>query len=150
MTRIYSSTHIRRPIERVFDYVTTPGNWPHWHPSSLGVSGAVDHSLDLGERVTEDFLVAGRRGRVVWTVYERDYPRHWAISGVIAGRQNGGTVRYTLTAQAGGAFFEREFTYVAPSALFALMDWLVLRKRIDAESRWALQRLKWVLDSDPG
>ena len=51
MTRVYNTIWIRAPIERVFDYVTTPGNWPVWHPSSLGVSGATDHSLDPGERI---------------------------------------------------------------------------------------------------
>ena len=66
MTRLYTTIQIQAPTERVFDYVTTPGNWPVWHPSSLGVSGATDHSLEPGERVTEGFLVAGRRGRVVW------------------------------------------------------------------------------------
>ena len=40
MTQIYTTIQIQTPIQRVFDYVTTPGNWPVWHPSSLGVSGA--------------------------------------------------------------------------------------------------------------
>jgi hypothetical protein len=35
------------------------------------VSGAIDHSLKVGEQVTEDFRVAGRRGRARWTVIER-------------------------------------------------------------------------------
>ena len=62
-TRIHSSVEIARDPDVVFAYVTTPANWPTWHPSSLAVSGAVDHPLDIGEQVTEDFLVAGRRGR---------------------------------------------------------------------------------------
>ena len=65
MTRIYTTAQIHTPADRVFDYVTTPGNWPVWHPSSLGVGGATDHSLEPDEQVTEEFQVAGRRGRVV-------------------------------------------------------------------------------------
>ena len=40
MTRVTTTTEISRPVEEVFDYLTTPGNWPRWHPSSLAVSGA--------------------------------------------------------------------------------------------------------------
>jgi len=72
--------------------VTTAGNWPQWHPSSLDVSGAVDHSGLPGEQVTEQFLVAGRRGSVTWTVRERQAPYRWMINGVIHGRTNGGAV----------------------------------------------------------
>ncbi|HYM70852.1 MAG TPA: SRPBCC family protein [bacterium] len=62
MTRIETTVLIQAPIERVFEFVTTPGHWPLWHPSSLGISGATDHSLAVGERTVEEFLVAGRRG----------------------------------------------------------------------------------------
>jgi uncharacterized protein YndB with AHSA1/START domain len=53
MSRIYTSATIRWPVEVVFDYITTPGHWPEWHPSSLGVSGATDHSLAVGEQVPQ-------------------------------------------------------------------------------------------------
>lgn len=145
MTRIYKSIQIHTPIEQVFDYVTTPGNWPEWHPSSLGVSGATDHSLEPGEKVTEKYLVAGRRGSVVWTVRERTAPRRWIIEGQAEGG-GGGTITYTLTAQDGGTFFERDFVYAMPNALLALLDRLVLRRRVDAESAEALRRLKDVLE----
>ena len=82
-TRIHNSVSIGRDPDVVFAYVTTPANWPKWHPSSLAVSGTTDHPLDLGEQVTEDFLVAGRRGRVVWTVVEREAPERWVIAGEV-------------------------------------------------------------------
>jgi hypothetical protein len=149
MTRIYTTAHIRQPIERVFDYVTTAGNWPAWHPSSLGVSGAADHSALPGEQVTEEFLVAGRRGRVVWTVRTREAPRRWVIDGLITGRASGGVITYALTSQEAGTFFEREFVYEAPNLLFALLDGLVFRRRVEAESREALRRLKSILELAP-
>ena len=37
--RIVTTAHLRRPIEEVFDFLTTPANWPRWHPSSLSVTG---------------------------------------------------------------------------------------------------------------
>jgi len=47
-TRIANEIVIARPPQQVYDYVTTPANWPRWHPSSLAVRGATDHPLVLG------------------------------------------------------------------------------------------------------
>ena len=145
MTYIYTTIQLQTPIERAFDYVTTPGNWPRWHPSSLGVSGATDHSLEPGEQVTEEFRVAGRRGRVVWTVREREAPRRWVIEGQVEG-DGGGTITYTLAPHNGGTTFEREFVYDMANPLLALLDRLLLRRRVEAESAEALRRLKDVLE----
>jgi uncharacterized protein YndB with AHSA1/START domain len=145
MTRIYTTIRVEEPPERLFEYVTTSGNWPAWHPSSLGVSGATDHSLEPGEKVTEEYTVAGRRGRVIWTVREREAPRRWVIAGEVEGG-GGGTITYSLTPDAGGTIFERDFVYTMPNALLALLDRLVLRRRVEAESAEALRRLKNVLE----
>ncbi len=55
MTTIVTTVNISRPIAEVFDYVTTPARWLGWHPSSLGLHGAIDHSLRAGEEIPEDF-----------------------------------------------------------------------------------------------
>ena len=145
--RVYTSIHIARPVEQVFDYVTTSGNWPKWHPSSLGVRGAIDHPMQIGEQVTEDFLVAGRRGSVVWTVTDCHPSGRWVIDGKIVGRSSGGIITYTLTPVDGGTQFEREFLYTMPNALFAWLDRLFYRRRVGAESAEALRRLKAVLET---
>ena len=145
MGRILTSISIRRPIEQVFDFVTTPANWPKWHPSSLSVSGATDHSLKAGEEVTEEFLVAGRRGRVVWKVRERTHPKRWVIEGRTE-KGGGGRITYALTPVSGGTNFEREFVYTMPNIFMEALDWLLFRRRIEAESAEALQRLKEVLE----
>ena len=148
MTRIYNAIQIQKPIAEVFDYVTTARNWTAWHPSSLGVRGAIDHPGQVGEQITERFFVAGNHGTAVWTVRERDVPRRWVIDGIIEGRGTGGTVAYTLTPKDGGTFFEREFAYPAPNLLFALLDALIFRRRVQAESELAVQRLKRILEAD--
>ena len=145
MIRIHKTVQINAPIKQVFDYVTTPGNWPEWHPSSLGVSGATDHSLEPGEEVTEEYRVAGRLGRVGWRVRERIAPRRWVIEGQAEGG-GGGMITYTLTPHEDGTNFERELIYVLPNLLLALLDWLVLRRRVERESVEALGRLKDVLE----
>lgn len=146
MTRIYTAIEIPRPIELVYDYVTTPGNWPAWHPSSEGVFGATDHSLDVGEQVTEAFLVAGRRGKVVWTVRERARPNRWVIDGTITtGMGGGGTITYAFTPRGEGTYFEREFVYPMPNLLLTMLDFLILRRRVAAESDQALRQLRAAL-----
>jgi hypothetical protein len=145
-TRIVTVAQFQRPATVVFDYVTTPAHWPTWHPSSLGVSGAVDHSLDIGEQATEAFRVAGRRGRAVWTVVARERPGQWSIEGTIGGRR-AGTVTYSLISTEGGTRFQRVFMYRAPTLWFALLNRLLLRERIQAESDEAVRRLKRVLET---
>jgi uncharacterized protein YndB with AHSA1/START domain len=147
MSRIYTTAYIKRPIEQVYEYVTTPGSWPQWHLSSLGVDGDTDHSLQVGESCTEAFHVAGYKGQVVWTVTSREVPRRWVISGKIVGRNNGGIITYSLTPENGGTHFEREFVYPTPNLVFRLLDWLVVRRRVTAESEQALRQLKRVLEA---
>lgn len=145
-TRIVSVVDIARSPPEVFAYVTTPGHWPEWHPSSLAVSGAVDHPLQIGESVIEDFQVAGRRGRVTWRVIAREPDRLWRIAGNIEGRESG-AVSYSLTSTATGTHFVREFEYRTPNLLFALLNRLSLRSRIEAESAQAVRQLKERLES---
>jgi uncharacterized protein YndB with AHSA1/START domain len=145
-TRIVNAIIIARPPEAVFASVTTPGNWPKWHPASLAVSGTTDHSLVPGERVTEDFLVAGRKGKVVWTAQKRDAPRAWVIEGDIDGH-DAGVIAYTLTAVAEGTRFEREFVYDSPNLLFAVLNRLSMRTQVESESAQAVQNLKRLLEA---
>ena len=129
MSRILTSICIHRPIAEVFDYVTTPANWPVWHPASIAVSGSSDHPLRLGEEVVEEF----RRRRT-------------ARVGHLAGDQAKGPIslahRGVLATGAGGnhlpAFARgRRHRVRARSQLrdterwLALLDILVLRRHAD-------------------
>jgi uncharacterized protein YndB with AHSA1/START domain len=145
MPSIVSEATIARTPDEVFAFVTTPGNWPQWHPSSLGVSGATDHSLEVGESCVEEFVVAGRLGSCEWRVTERDVPRRWAIATETP--RGDATIRYDLTPQAGGTFFRRELAYRLPNALFKALDVLFMGKRVRAESDEALWRLKRALET---
>lgn len=146
VTRIVSRIDIQRAPDVVFDYVTTPSHWPQWHPSSIAVSGATDHALEVGEQVQEEFVVAGRRGQVTWQVALREPARRWRIDGLIDGHL-AGSVTYTLTAQGDGTHLVREFSYSSRNLFQAIVNWLTLRERIEAESAQALARLKLELES---
>lgn len=140
-TQIDNEIDIARPPAEVFDYVTTPGNWPKWHPSSLAVHGATDHPLALGEKVIEDFRVAGREGRVEWTVVVREVPTRWEIAGAVDGRP-AGRVSYTLAPIPTGTRFHRRLSYAAPNLLFAALNPFTIRPRVAEESSEAVRRLK--------
>ena len=146
MTRIYTAIHIDQAVDKLYDFVTTPGNWPQWHPSSLGVEGDADHSLAVGEQVTEAFEVAGRRGEVIWTVIERAEPHRWVIDGRIIGYNAGGTITYTLQPDGNGTLFEREFVYPPPTLFFIILDQLFIRRRVQRESEEATHQLKALLE----
>lgn len=145
ITRIRTVVVIARPPAVVFDYVSTPANWPSWHPSSLGVSGATDHPLAPGERVNEIYLVSGRHGLVTWTVTARRHPSLWVIEGEFDGRR-AGTLFYRLTPVALGTRFEREFRYTSPTLLFAIVNLLTVRREIEAEAAQAMLALKRELE----
>jgi uncharacterized protein YndB with AHSA1/START domain len=145
MTRICNSIQIRRPIEQVFDFITTPANWPQWHPASVSVGGNADHSLLPGEEVTENISVVGRPGLITWLVRERSAPHRWVIDGT--GKDDSrATITYTLTPHPDGMTFERELVYTMPNALLAVLDWLIIRARMKTDSAEALRRLKRLLE----
>lgn len=147
MTRIQTTAVIAVPVSTLYNYVTTPGYWPQWHPSSLAVHGNAQHSLQVGESVKEDYNVAGRTGQVVWTVTARDEPVLWAIEGLIVGYETGGTITYRLTPQGRSTHFVRTFDYPTPGLSFTLLDWLFLRRQIKAESAEAVHRLQAILQA---
>lgn len=146
MTTIVTEIQIAKPPPIVFDYVTTPAHWLQWHPSSVALRGATDHSLEIGEQVTEDFRVAGRAGSVTWKVVAREAPKGWAIAGTVAAGGSG-TITYTLQEIPEGTAFRRVFEYAMPNWFAALLDHWFIRRRIAAESAEAVKRLKQALES---
>jgi uncharacterized protein YndB with AHSA1/START domain len=147
MTRIVVSTIISCPIEDVFDYVTTPANWPHWHPASRAVSGPADHSLMVGEEVTEEFVAGGWEGSCVWRVTKRESPNLWAIT--TSTSQVRADITYRLTQEGEGTGFERELTYATSGLWFGILDFLLMRRRMNSESCTAIEQLKKQLEVPP-
>lgn len=146
VTHIRSEVEIARDPRVVFDYVTTPANWPRWHPSSIAVTGNAAHPLDLGESVTEEFRVAGHHGFAVWRVVAREANRLWRIEGEIDGHA-AGTVTYTLYEVDGRTRFVRDFDYPSRTILFAILNAAFLNSRVVEESEQAVFRLRSVLES---
>jgi hypothetical protein len=112
----------------------------------VSVGGNADHSLLPGEEVTENISVAGHHGQVTWLVRERSVPHRWVIDGT--GKEGGrATITSTLSPHPAGTNFERALVYAMPNPLLAVLDWLIIRSRMKADSAEALRRLKRLLES---
>lgn len=132
---------IARPPQAVYDYACAPAHWPRWHPSSLRLYGAVDRPVEAGSGFEEDVRAGGRNGHLKWTVVESVRGKRWLARAEV---DNGArlTVGYRFDEAAGGTAFERELVYELPSAWLRLLNVLLLRRRIDAESALSLRQLK--------
>lgn len=145
MAQIFTSIEIARPIDEVFEYITTPAHWPDWHTTALGVSGTTtDRSLLPGETVAEEVKVIGRRSQAEWTVREREAPTRWVIEGAVAAGGKA-VITYTLEPTATGTRFGREVVYELP-ALLSLVNGLLVRPRLESEADESLKRLKEKLE----
>jgi Polyketide cyclase / dehydrase and lipid transport len=143
-TRIKTVTEIRRPIVEVFDFATTPVNWLRWHPASLAVRGATDHSLKIGEEAIEEFNAAGRRGVVTWRVRQRIAPQLWVIEA--ENSQGQARITYVLAPTGTGTRFTRLLEYRMASRVWRWLDRLLIARRMARESAIAVERLKRLLE----
>ncbi|HEX3148227.1 MAG TPA: SRPBCC family protein [Gemmataceae bacterium] len=142
VSRVYNAITIHRPIAEVFDYVTMPASWVHWHPVTIGVTGVTDHSLHIGEQVIEEIRSVGGKGFMTWTVTERSAPHHWRIDGESNIGING-IISYRFTEHPDGTHYERELYYWKPhGVLYPLVDRIYKRNQVLEESAEALRRIK--------
>jgi uncharacterized protein YndB with AHSA1/START domain len=147
MTRIRTAATVRRPREEVFDFVTTPANWKRWHPSTIAVTGDAGHPQGVGERCTEEFVVAGRRGVTDWIVRICERPAKWMIE---AQNPTGAraTITYELAEAEGGTAFTRTLEYAMPNPILAVLDVIAIRRRVERESATAVENLRRLLEAE--
>jgi uncharacterized protein YndB with AHSA1/START domain len=144
--RIVTTTHIACPIEKAFDYLTNPGNWPRWHPSTVSVTGAIHHSLHVGEQVHEEYIVAGQKGRATWTVRERHEPHRWVFD-TVAENGHHATISYIFTSEGAGTRFQRELEIIFPASVPADVQ-AEFERKVEAESAEALRRVAAILQHE--
>jgi Polyketide cyclase / dehydrase and lipid transport len=70
---------IKQPLERVFEYVSTPENDPTWVPASLRHQKISPGPLRVGSITEEDVAFLGRRMRCVWEVCHYEPPSAVAL-----------------------------------------------------------------------
>ena len=145
-SRVASTVRIHREIADVFAFFTTPKNWPRWHPASISVAGATDHSLAAGEEVTEDFRMGSGKGQVVWRVTESKAPHLWRIEGAPASGDARVTITYSLRMDGQDTVFERDMQYQFNRLWLRVLDLLFIRRHMEQESQQALSNAKQILE----
>jgi len=72
--RVQRSGTIKQPVERVFEYISTPENDPTWVPVSFRHHKISPGPLHVGSITEEDVAFLGRRMRYVWEVWHYEPP----------------------------------------------------------------------------
>jgi ER-bound oxygenase mpaB/B'/Rubber oxygenase, catalytic domain/Polyketide cyclase / dehydrase and lipid transport len=100
-----TSAAIARPIEDVFDWITTPAHWSRFSPVTLAVEAAdPDRPLRAGDRVAEQIRVRKWREQYDWTVETLERPHSCVL---VAGDAR---VEYTLTGDEHATHLTRDIT----------------------------------------
>jgi carbon monoxide dehydrogenase subunit G len=77
--RVARSATIKQPVERVFEYISTPENDPTWVAVSLRHEKISPGPLRVGSITEEDVAFLRRRMRCVWEVWQYEPPSAVAL-----------------------------------------------------------------------
>jgi uncharacterized protein YndB with AHSA1/START domain len=80
--RVERSGTIGRPVDRVFEYVSTPENDPTWVPASLRHEKLSPGPMRVGSITEEDVGFLGRRMRYAWEITRYEPPTAFALRSV--------------------------------------------------------------------
>ena len=80
--RVERSEKIDQPVDRVFEYVSTPENDPTWVPASLRHEMLSPAPMRVGSITEEDVCFLGRRMRYAWEITQYDPPTVFALRSV--------------------------------------------------------------------
>ncbi len=146
---------IDAPAAVVFDFATTPANWPLFWPVTKRVSGDVQKSPPVGAKWTEHVEIAGWAGDFFWhtvsTAPPHTFEMHCWSEGTnwysrLAGRSNG-QIRYFMMTERGATYFLRVMHYTEPNWFMRLIDVLVLRRIMRNNIHAALAKLKTIMET---
>jgi hypothetical protein len=146
-TRFRNQIEIEGPSDLAFDLVTTAKYWPTWHPATLGVTGAIDHPMQVGDTIYERVNIFGVTGQVKWTVVERTPPHSLRIEG----RSTFGwaNISYTFerTGDKVGVTRDPEYAFLG---LGGPLDWLWIKPLMERQSAIAVDNLKRLVEQSIG
>ena len=80
--RIERSATIDQPVDRVFDYVSTPENDSTWVPASLRHEMLSPAPIRVGSITEEDVGFLGRRMRYAWEITQYEPPTALALRSI--------------------------------------------------------------------
>ena len=155
MPQVASEIVIDAPAAAVFDYATTPANWPRFWPVTLGVSGDVNGPAAVGARWVEQVKIAFWRGEFHWEAAECARPTSFLMVGRSYGHgwpgkmfpSEEGRIRYALTETNGRTTFHRVMDYTDSTLVLKILDRLLMRRMMTRAIEQALGNLKSIMES---
>jgi uncharacterized protein YndB with AHSA1/START domain len=143
--RVDRSATIDQPVDRVFEYVSTPDNDPTWVPASLRHEMLSPAPMRVGSITEEDVWFLGRRMRYAWEITHYEPPTGLAlrsISGPIPA-----TIRVLLESLDGARTKVILVTEVRLRGIYKPME-LVMRLVAQRQFGSQLRTLKNLLESE--
>jgi uncharacterized protein YndB with AHSA1/START domain len=145
MIKIQKNIVIKAPVERVFEFLTTPQNLPEIWPSLVEVTN-VKHAPDGTHSFDWAYKMAGLRFR--GHAHTIDVVRNQRV--VVKNEKGIESVfRYTYSAaEGGGTKLTMDIEYAIPSSLLEKIAAPVIERLNDHEAGTLLQNLKTRLELD--
>ena len=147
MRTIHGTATIRRPAQRVFEFVTTAGGWPRWYPITRRVEGTIDGPGQPGDHITEYVRLLGFPSTFYWTIDENIPAQRYVFSGTsnVGGKAK---ITYQFREENGATRFDRRLEYEQTNLLMKLADCLILQFVIRHVSATALRNAQHMLESE--
>lgn len=142
--RVTKNILLRGNANRIFDLVTTAKYWTQWHPATVGVSGAIEHPMQLGDKIRERARIAGIEAEGDWTVAELERPTRVVLK-MLGTRLGDLQISYRFVPRGEDVEFTRELEFDA-SKLPALIPASLVERQMDSDSAEALKRLKALIE----
>ena len=155
MHRKVTSAVVARPVDEVFDWVTTPGWWPQVSPTTLGIETAdANRPLRAGDRFREQVWIHGWRGHIDWTVELLERSNRCVLTGVSSGEgivsrlagHDAVRMELTLSGDAQQTHVTRELSYHVGIAE-AVGDLLGFGEAFDAAAEITIATMVSVLEN---
>lgn len=146
---------ISRGASLVFDFATTPNNWPRIWPVTLDVSGDVESSPKVGDRWVERIRFVIFRGELLWHAIRTEPPHLFVMGNSARGfgllgfltRGTTGEITYELTERNGTTTLKRVLDYQVPGVIGKVIDTFLIRWLMTKVAHMALATLKKTLES---
>jgi Polyketide cyclase / dehydrase and lipid transport len=155
MPEIKLQVVIERPAPIVFDFATTPKNWPRIWPVTLSVSGDIEVSPKPGAKWTEQVRLLIWRGELLWQAVDTNPPHRFVMGNTMRGfgflgfltRGTTGQITYALSESNGTTTLTRVLEYQVPGLIGKVVDTFFIRWLVTRIARKALAILKRTLES---
>jgi hypothetical protein len=144
MINIHSSTHIYRPIKRVFDFICTPENDFQWQYGTLASASISEGAAKIGSAFRSVGHLLGQRTQSTYEVTEYELNRKYGFKSLTGPLQS--ITMYTFNLARGCT--QVELSLQANAASLLDVNENVLAKKMKKQIKENLAMLKNILEAE--